>query len=64
MSDRRAEIRNAYRQTGGHVSFYDGMMTYSTFLGKAICRVVWNMDGEERCAEEVRRKDRPRESRP
>jgi ubiquinone/menaquinone biosynthesis C-methylase UbiE len=22
------------------------MMTYSTFLGKAICRVVWNMDGE------------------
>ena len=28
MSDRRAEIRNAYRQTGGHVSFYDGMMTY------------------------------------
>ena len=46
MSDRRAKIRNAYRQTGGHVSFYDGMMTYSTFLGKAICRVVWNMDGD------------------
>ena len=46
MSDRRTEIRNAYRQTGGHASFYDGMMTYSTFLGKAICRVVWNMDGE------------------
>ena len=46
MSDRRAEIRNAYRQTGGHASFYDGMMTYSTFLGKAICRVVWNMDGD------------------
>ena len=46
MSERRTEIRNAYRQTGGHASFYDGMMTYSTFLGKAICRVVWNMDGE------------------
>ena len=46
MSDRRTEIRNAYKQTGGHASFYDGMMTYSTFLGKAICRVVWNMDGE------------------
>ena len=46
MSDRRMEIRNAYRQTGGHAGFYDGMMTYSTFLGKAICRVVWNMDGE------------------
>ena len=47
MSDRRTEIRNAYKQTGGHASFYDGMMTYSTFLGKAICRVVWNMDGEK-----------------
>ena len=23
------------------------MMTYSTFLGKAICRIVWNMDGEK-----------------
>ena len=47
MSDRRTEIRNAYKQTGGHASFYDGMMTYSTFLGKVICRVVWNMDGEK-----------------
>ena len=46
MGDRRTEIRNAYKQTGGHASFYDGMMTYSTFLGKAICRAVWNMDGE------------------
>ena len=46
MTDRRTEIRNAYKQTGGHASFYDGMMTYSTFLGKAICRAVWNMDGE------------------
>ena len=47
MSDRRTEIRKAYKQTGGHASFYDGMMTYSTFLGKAICRIVWNMDGEK-----------------
>ena len=46
MSDRHTDIRNAYKQTGSHASFYDGMMTYSTFLGKAICRVVWNMDGE------------------
>ena len=46
MSDRRTEIGNAYKQTGGHASFYDGMMTYSTFLGKAIGRVVWNMDGD------------------
>ena len=47
MADRHAEIKAAYRQTGGHASFYDGMMTYSTFLGKAICRIVWNMDGEK-----------------
>jgi len=46
MTDRRVEIREAYKQTGGHASFYDGMMTYSTFLGKAICRIVWNMDGD------------------
>lgn len=47
MSDRHTDIRNAYKQTGSHASFYDGMMTYSTFLGKAICRIVWNMDGEK-----------------
>jgi len=46
MNDRRTRIRNAYRQTGDHASLYDGMMTYSTFLGKAICRIVWNMDGD------------------
>ncbi|MBQ6325245.1 MAG: class I SAM-dependent methyltransferase [Clostridia bacterium] len=50
MTDRRSEIRNAYKQTGGHASFYDGMMTYSTFPGKAICRIVWNMDGDKNAA--------------
>jgi len=35
MNDRRTQIRNAYRQTGDHASLYDGMMTYSTLLGKA-----------------------------
>ena len=44
---RKEQIRNAYRITGGSSSFYDGMMTYSTFPGKVICRVVWNMDGEK-----------------
>ena len=44
---RREQIKNAYKLTGGHASFYDGMMTYSTFLGKAICRTVWNMDREK-----------------
>ena len=47
---RQDQIRNAYRTTGGQASFYDGMMTYSTWLGKAICRVVWNMDGEKNAA--------------
>ena len=47
---RKDQIRNAYRTTGGQASFYDGMMTYSTRLGKAICRVVWNMDGEKNAA--------------
>ena len=47
---RKDQIRNAYRTTGGQAGFYDGMMTYSTLLGKAICRVVWNMDGEKNSA--------------
>ena len=44
---RREQIKNAYKLTGGHASFYDGMMTYSTVPGKAICRMVWNMDREK-----------------
>ena len=44
---RKDQIKSAYRLTGGHASFYDGMMTYSTLSGKAICRLVWNMDGEK-----------------
>ncbi len=44
---RREQIKNAYKLTGGNASFYDGMMTYSTFLGKTVCRIVWNMDREK-----------------
>ena len=47
---RQDQIRNAYKTTGGQASFYDGMMTYSTWLGKMICRVVWNMDGKKNVA--------------
>ena len=47
MADRRSQIRSAYRQVGGSASFYDGMMTCSTFLGKAICRIVWNMGADK-----------------
>ena len=44
---RKEQIKNAYKLTGGHAGFYDGMMTYSTLPGKAICRLVWNMDREK-----------------
>ncbi len=44
---RQEQIRNAYRLSGSHAGFYDGMMTYSTLPGKAVCRIVWNMDREK-----------------
>ena len=44
---RKEQIKDAYKQLGGSATFYDGMMTYSTLPGKAICRLVWNMDGEK-----------------
>lgn len=44
---RSDQIRNAYRVSGNDSNFYDGMMTYSTIPGKAICRIVWNMDAEK-----------------
>ncbi len=47
---RKDQIRSAYKLTGENASFYDGMMTYSTFLGKAICRLVWNIDREKNLA--------------
>ena len=45
--NRKDQIRNAYKVTGNSASFYDGMITYSTLPGKAVCRIVWNMDGEK-----------------
>ena len=44
---RKEQIKSAYKLCGSKASFYDGMMTYSTFLGKTICRIIWNMDGEK-----------------
>lgn len=43
---RKEQIQSAYKLTGGNAGFYDGMMTYSTLPGKAICRAVWNMNAE------------------
>ena len=44
--DRKESIRNAYRLTGSG-SFYDGMITCSTGPGRAVCRLVWDMDKAE-----------------
>lgn len=45
--DRRALIQTAYKSMGGDATFYDGMITCSTPAGKAVCRLVWDMDQEE-----------------
>ena len=44
--ERKEAIRSAYRLTGGN-NFYDGMITCSTFGGKAVCRLVWDMNKAE-----------------
>lgn len=44
--ERKEAIREAYRLTGGN-SFYDGMITCTTPSGKAVCRLVWDMDKTE-----------------
>lgn len=45
--NRHDEILNAYHHLGKEATFYDGMITCSTLLGKAICKLVWNMDQEK-----------------
>ena len=40
-------IRSAYRLVGRSAGFYDGMMTCSTFSGRAVCRLVWGMGRKE-----------------
>ena len=44
--EHKEAIRSAYRLTGGN-NFYDGMITCSTFSGKAVCRLVWDMNKAE-----------------
>ena len=44
--ERKEAIRGAYRLTGGS-NFYAGMITCSTFSGKAVCRLVWDMNKAE-----------------
>ena len=40
-------IQNAYRGLGGKRIFYDGMITCSTLLGRAVCSLVWEMGRAE-----------------
>ena len=40
-------IQNAYRGLGGKRTFYDGMITCSTLLGRAVCSLVWEMGRAE-----------------
>ena len=44
--NRHEEIKNAYRSLGKEATFYDGMITCSTLPGKAVCKLVWNMNRE------------------
>ena len=41
------EIKTAYRMLGNEATFYDGMITCSTLSGKAVCRLVWDMNKAE-----------------
>ncbi|PYG89403.1 methyltransferase family protein [Ruminiclostridium sufflavum DSM 19573] len=38
------EIQQAYQMLGKEANAYDGMITCSTLLGRAICKIVWNMN--------------------
>lgn len=42
--NRHDKIKNAYKGLGGESTFYDGMVTCSTLSGKAVSKLVWNMD--------------------
>lgn len=44
---RHDEIKNAYRSLGKDATFYDGMITCSTLLGRVVCGVIWNMGREK-----------------
>lgn len=44
---RHEAIQSAYRSLGKEATFYDGMITCSTLLGKAVCKLVWSMGKAE-----------------
>ena len=42
--ERKAAIQGACKALGKEATFYDGVITCATLPGKAICKVVWNME--------------------
>ena len=44
---RKDEIKSAYKSLGKAHSFYDGMMTGTTFLGRRVVKTVWRINREE-----------------
>ncbi len=44
MTDRHQEIQNSYKQLGNMASFYDGIITRSTVIGKIMDSVIWGLD--------------------
>lgn len=47
MSNRKDEIKSAYKSLGKAHSFYDGMMTGSNAVGRFMDKAVWNMAHED-----------------
>ncbi|KXL54234.1 putative methyltransferase YcgJ [Anaerotignum neopropionicum] len=45
--NRRSKIQRSYQALGGEHTFYDGMITCATLGGKAVCKLVWNMNREK-----------------
>ncbi len=52
--NRHEEIKNAYRSLGNGSNFYDGMITCTTILGKAVDKLVWDM-GQKECSDYLSR---------
>ncbi|MCC8079801.1 MAG: class I SAM-dependent methyltransferase [Oscillospiraceae bacterium] len=45
--DRHDEIKAAYRSLGSGASFYDGMITCTTIVGRVVCKIVWDLGRHE-----------------
>ena len=45
--DRKDEIKEAYKGLGKAHNYYDGMMTGTTFIGRCVDKLVWQMDQED-----------------